>query len=280
MNADLARWLHKATRGLPADAAEMVREEIEAHYDDARRDHLLTGLSPEDAHIAAMRELGDVEATAGGLRHTHLADRRYLKAGLLGVAYALGYLLLLPLNHLLGGDLGFNPANFLFVLYIAHSFKLIASDRFTTRPVHFYTTMVARGIVVVCVTRLLGWIIFHNPTITESYSRTLWDTVSQWEYLLNLLSLSGLLLVAISLLVLAEQALHLHSSFYGLLRVIIGGVTVCGLGLAVFGVTSTYGIMEISLISGNIMLLTGLAVTVLWSFVFLRAGTRQEVYNA
>lgn len=278
--ADLERWLDQAAHGLPADVAALVREEIAAHYDDAYRDYLLEGMNPDDAHRQVMLDLGDVADTAEGFQHIHQADRRYLKAALVGLAYGAGYLVSIPLNERLGGAVGFNPAIFLFVLYILHSFKIIFTDRFSTERFDFYVTLITRGIVVVCVTRLLGWTIFHHPTITESSTRSLWDGMTRFELALNLISLSGLLLVAAGLIVLGERAFHLRHHLYGLWKPVSGGVVACGLALATFGIASSYGMGDLGHLSTVAAVVAGLAACGLSVFIFFRAGTRHEAYTA
>lgn len=280
MTSPFEHWLNQAAEGLPAETAAAVQEEIRAHYEDSVRDHLLRGLAPDAARAAALAELGDFEETSSGFKQTHLREGRYLKAALVGMVYAAGYLLSIPLHQLLGGDVqAFNPANFLFVLYIIHSYRILFADRFCTRRVDFYATLIVRGILVVCITRMIGWTIFHHPTITESASLNLWGMASLAERALNMISLSGLLLVSSGLIVLGEQALHLHDlNLRPLLTPLCLVVAACGIALSVFGVASTYGVSHIGLWGVQLSALTGFAACILWICLFFRAGYRKMAF--
>jgi len=67
--ATLDSWLNQAVRRLSKDSAEIVRCEIQEHYDAAREAALSRGMDPEDAARIALQALGD----------PRVANRQYRK---------------------------------------------------------------------------------------------------------------------------------------------------------------------------------------------------------
>ena len=55
----LDSWLNQAVRRLSTESADLVRREIEEHYDAAREAALSDGIDPQQADLAALRALGD-----------------------------------------------------------------------------------------------------------------------------------------------------------------------------------------------------------------------------
>lgn len=92
IDRDIDRWLDRATAGLPADARDWVRDELRAHYDDALAEHLTHGAPPDEARRLALAELGGAGVVSGGLRETHLAERRYAAAAAFSLIFPLAVL--------------------------------------------------------------------------------------------------------------------------------------------------------------------------------------------
>jgi len=67
--ATLDSWLNQAVRHLSKDSAEIVRREIQEHYDAAREAALHSGIDPEQAELMAVQSLGD----------PRVANRQYRK---------------------------------------------------------------------------------------------------------------------------------------------------------------------------------------------------------
>lgn len=88
LHPEFERWLTAAVRSVPADARQQVRAELLAHYADALSDYRTQGVGDAAAHAAAMRDLGDVRATAELMQSTHAPRGRYLYAALLTLAPA------------------------------------------------------------------------------------------------------------------------------------------------------------------------------------------------
>lgn len=277
IHPDLARWLKKSTRGLDADLAEMIREEITAHYEDAVDDYVAQGKTPDEAHMLAMRDLGDESAVGKGFRQVHHSDRRYLLYALVGLAYPVGYLLSIPFNERLVGGVAFNLAIFLPIIYIISSFRTLLRDRISTVDIEKNIMLVRWGIILLCLTRFLGWEIFHQPTIVESYSRSLFDAVNGFEMMLNIVSIAGLLLGAVGFVLIGEQTLRLREDFYGVLRTLGMAIIVCGSGFAIYGVGSMFGQATLCMLAEMFAVIGGIIATLSWSFVFWRERQAQMV---
>jgi len=278
-NADLERWLDKSTHGLDDDLADTIREEISDHYLDAVDDYLMQGYAEGDAHVMAMRDLGDESAVSKGFRQVHGSETRYLLYVLVGLVYPLGYLLSIPFNELLVGGVAFNLAIFLPMIYIISSFRMLLRDHFNTTDIEKNVMLIRWGIILVCVTRLLGWYIYHQPTIIESYSRSIFDAVSIFEMGLNFASIAGLLLAAGGFIFIGEQTLHLRESLFGLLKPLGLAIILCGVGFAVYGLGSLVGMANLSVIAEMVAVMAGMVATLMWSFIFWRERQMQMVVS-
>jgi len=59
MTTSLDRWLNQAVKRLSQDSADLVRREIQEHYDSAREAALQQGIDPQQADLMALQALGD-----------------------------------------------------------------------------------------------------------------------------------------------------------------------------------------------------------------------------
>lgn len=277
INADLARWLDQSTRGLEQELADLIRDEITAHYEDAVADYVADGYSAQDAHIAAMRDLGDESAVGQAFRHVHHSSRRYLLYALVGALYPLAYLLSIPFNERLVGGVAFNIAIFLPIIYIISSFRTLFRDRYNSIAIEKNIMLVRWGIIITCITRFIGWEIYHQPTIIESYTRSIFDAVSPFELVLNLVSIAGLLLAASGFIFIGEQTLHLRESAYGLLKPVGTVIMVCGASFAVYGLSSMLGNAPICMLAEMVAVMSGILATLAWSYVFWRERQEQSL---
>lgn len=57
--ATLDSWLNQAVKHLSKDSADLVRREIQEHYDAAREAALNNGIDPQQAELVAVQTLGD-----------------------------------------------------------------------------------------------------------------------------------------------------------------------------------------------------------------------------
>jgi hypothetical protein len=81
---ELQAWLDAATRDLPEEVARTVRNEIEAHYEDAVADYLAEGHAREEAQALALADLGKAPPVGRSLRRVHLSPLRRLWLGMEG----------------------------------------------------------------------------------------------------------------------------------------------------------------------------------------------------
>jgi len=269
-NTDLQRWLEKSTRGLDDDLAEMIREELCDHYEEAIDNYLAQGHDDTSAHQMAMRDLGDESAVSKGFRRVHGSELRYLLYAGVGLVYPLAYILSIPFNEFLVGGIVFNLTIFLPMIYIISSFRMVLRDHFNTTDIEKNIMLIRWGIIILCVTRLIGWRIYHHPTIVESYGRSIFDAVSMWEMGLNFVSIAGLLLAAGGFLLIGEQTLRLRETLHGLVKPLGITVIVSGAGFAVYGLGSLMGIADVSMLAEMITVMAGLIATLTWSYIFWR----------
>ena len=269
-NPDLARWLDTVTQGMTADIADLIRDEISAHYDDAHADYLAEGHSSTEAHRLAMRDLGDESVTAKGFQRTHSTERRYLMIGLLGLAYPFVYLLTIPINQKLIGGIGFNLAIFLPLIYILHSFRVMIQDRFQDVQIEKNILLIRWGIIVLCLARFMGWLLYKQPTVVESYTRSLWDAISFNESLLSFASLAGLFLLSVGIILVGEQVFQLRQRFDHALKPLCVVVMVCGISFVVYGIGSLYGNLGIAVLAELTGVIAGMMATLLWASIFFR----------
>jgi len=267
---DLDRWLKKTTRGLDADVSELICEEITAHYEDALEGYQADGHDMASAHQMTMRDLGDESAVGKSFREVHHSHWRYLIYALIGLVYPIGYIISIPFNEQLVGGVAFNLAIFLPMIYIISSFRTLLRDRFSSVNFEQNIMLIRWGIILLCLTRFIGWEFYHHPTIVESYSLSIFDAASIWEMSLNLVSIAGLLLAATGFIFIGEQTLHLHEDLYGLLKPLGISIIVCGVGFAVYGLCSLVGQATICMLAEMVAVMAGIIATLSWSFIFWR----------
>ena len=274
-HSDLERWLKKSTRGLDAELSELIHEEITAHYEDALADYQSAGHDSGTAHQMAMRDLGDESAVGADFRNVHYSQWRYLAYALVGLMYPIGYLISIPFNEILVGGVAFNLAIFLPMIYIVSSFRTLLRDRFSQMDIEKNIMLIRWGIIILCLTRFIGWEFYHQPTIVESYSRSIFDAISMWEMGLNIVSIAGLLLAAAGFIFIGEQTLRLREEFYGLLKPLGLSIITCGAGFPLYGLCSLVGQAQGCMIAEMIADMAGIIATLTWSFIFWRERQMQ-----
>lgn len=75
--ASFRQWLSIATDSLPEQVIQIVVPEFENHYLDAIDDLLEEGLSPKEAQIQVLTNLGQAETISRCLKDVHLGRRQY-----------------------------------------------------------------------------------------------------------------------------------------------------------------------------------------------------------
>ncbi len=274
---DLAHWLETATRGLPAAAQAVVRAEIEAHYADAVEDHRASGKTAEEAHRAAMADLGDVRATARALRDTHQARQRYLKAMAVSLV-ATFFFLLLPVLYGIPGLAGLAsiilrvtlPAA---VLYTFYSLKLLLG--FDARSVERPIAVLVWSAAVFNAACALTWLLFNQPAAIESGERSLWAAAPFAERALDLVAFGGEIVTDIGLFLVWLGLMKVRNPVYGLLgslRFMLLTVGCLDLG---FLIAIAFEAHLPAMLLGPLASLALILVFALMSLIFFRAAYRR-----
>lgn len=232
-------WLKRATAGLPADLAAELREELEAHYQDALDAYVAEGLSILEAHQAVMDDLGASEDTAEGLRTVHLASRYYLAGlasatiypicyvGFLVLLVFVGYSFVMEAVYYLIGIL----ASTLIVFYCFH--RLLANQiSFQEETDYIAESLVAFGIGIICVNLFgfVGWTIFGTDVSILPWPGLVSVHSALMEQIVLLITDFGSLLVGIALLILGLRLAFRTAFDFPLIRVagalllVLGGV--------------------------------------------------------
>lgn len=89
LNRDFEQWLAEAARGLSDEVRAMTQDELTAHYEDTVAAYMGKGETAVSAHQLALTALGDSRETRQALRDTHLAERRYKTAVVVGLVLPL-----------------------------------------------------------------------------------------------------------------------------------------------------------------------------------------------
>ena len=290
-SADLIRWLNSATRGLPHDVAKMVYGEIEAHYEDARREHELCGLSPLEAHRAAMAELGDVQATSHALHDTHLAEQRYVKAALLSIAPSIIFVLLLIIQTRLQGlnsntvinldfTLFLGLLTFGCVFYVLKSFKTLLSAQFSFCEIDFPIKLISGSLLVIAIATLFSQgvfnyqvaILFNDPMII--LKPRLFEIGNLLELFSTFVNIAAILSLGLGWILLSDRLVGVEDSRYGLIKplryaLLVNGFSVVSSALAVLIGSHNAGVIAVTAV-----VVVGTAKCALWTLLFFRAAYR------
>jgi hypothetical protein len=273
---DLARWLETATQGLPAVAQEVVRAEIEAHYADAVSDHQASGKTVEEAHRAAMADLGDVRAAARALRDTHLARQRYVRAAVLSLVATFLFVLLPVLYGVPGAaalaSIVLRVALPAAVFYSFYSLKMLLG--FEGRSVDRPIAILVWSVVVFNAACALIWILFNQPPAIESGERSLWAAAPPVEKALDLIAFSGEIVTDVALFLLWLGLMKIKNTIYGLLsplRFLLLAVGCADLGFLIAIALEAH---LPAMLLGPLASLALILVFALLTLIFLRAAYR------
>lgn len=234
---DLSRWLETATKGLPVKASEIVRTEIEAHYADAVEAYLAQGETPTQAHLAAMADLGDVQATGRALRDTHLAERRYVRAAIVSMLWPLYYpflfLILVPMLHLpfvLESLLNYLGTLFI-TLYGLYTLKFLLARGFNCDDLNQPVLMVTWGLGLYIGPQLVSELLFGYP---PAFPSIFVQDITPLETVLGTILLSGGFVTGLGMLLMARGLLKVTDPMYSLRLPLSFALFICSFGLISF----------------------------------------------
>jgi hypothetical protein len=280
VNAELAHWLDEATRGLPCRAAAQVRAELSNHYADALEDYEARGKSPNEAHQAALRDLGNAITVRAGLFETYLAPRRYR----LAMAAALVFPLVVILNGMgllagANGDVLYYLGLLLPTPYILRAFQTLLALRFR---VHTQRVMFAAA---------LGLCAMSLPRVASALYVGFTDSIAG-GYLshvtikglagLDAAAILGTLVTGAAFIALCDALFRAYKPsnmlrLFGVLG-ILTGYAILGNGLA-----EAFHHADLAYLT-NLASLTGVILTkMLWALLFfeaLRGDARQPMQTA
>ncbi len=238
--AEIKQWLKRATDGLPKDLRAEVTEELRAHYQDALADYTYLGSTTEEAHRAALKDLGADEHVAQGFRSVHFAARYYvggLFASLLYPVCYVGFLALLVFA-------GYHPVmeaiyylvgillSTLAVFYCFH--RLLHNQIVFTEETHFVDeSLVVFGVGIIC-SMLIGftsWMLLGTDISVVPWAGFV-SIPNLLEQILFFITDLGSLLVGIALLILGGSLAFRKSlrirliRALGILMLVLGGVII------------------------------------------------------
>jgi hypothetical protein len=231
---ELARWLQTATRGLSREVRDRVRAEIEAHYHDALADHLAAGKGADEAHRAALADLGEPQGTACALRGAYVSTARMLAA--LGLALVFPFLFFtLPLVvlSLTGSEvavmISWNVLIFGATAFVLLTFRRLVAQNHHASQLDRWLAMSIWGLGIDTGAVVVSLLVFGVAAITQAENRTLWEVSPLIQVVLDWVALSGVFVVGVGLLIAAGILRRLENSLYGLRELLAAALGLAGL---------------------------------------------------
>jgi hypothetical protein len=215
----LTRWLNDATRGLPANIAEIVRGELQNHYLDAYDAHKQQGLPEAEAARLALTELGDAAEVDAGLRSAHISRRRLVVAMLACALYPLSLALMTWTEGILGDYFALmiqDAISVLVLVYVIVTFiQLLGFDRARLRRP---ATLLTAGIVLNVFDRLIFFALFQTLPLIGPDDTVYWNTASGLSIAMDWIFLGSEVLTALAVFWLGSRLLRLPERLFRLQR--------------------------------------------------------------
>jgi hypothetical protein len=272
MHHELENWLTVATRGLPKATQEIIRAEIETHYEESVKEFEAEGMSNEAAHQETMKALGDVQMTANALRDTHLSDRRYILAAILSMVFPFVTAMLFSgsLGHSMTAQIIFLTSILLPMLYIMYAFKTLLAERFNA-DIRFAANLFSVSIFISAGASILGWLLLHQPVPIVASSQP----IGFFESLLGYLNVGGDAVMAVAAILLSERLARLDNNLYGLRLPIRLTIIGCAYGLIGY-VIAGFAQSEVALtLTSLVTIAIHVMLCSLWTLLFFRAVFRR-----
>jgi hypothetical protein len=275
---EIGQWLMAATRGLPVHIAAVVRGELTAHYQDALEAHCQVGMTREEAHQAALAELGDANEVADGMRVAHLSRQRSLAGMLAGLCYPILIVLMPTFAQLFGEEGGYlvqDVLNSIVLIFILGTFiRLIGfNPARLERPGGLLMVAIALGTV----SRLAAMVILGNLPLASAGDALVWDNHSLVGILIDGAFIGAEALTAGACFWLGVRLYRSEEKMFGLLpplSVLLMLVCPIGLGVSVSLVLGSMLAAEIFSILGYMLVTTLLAVMI---YIFYRAAFGRNI---
>jgi len=277
-------WLQTATQGLPQNRVSGIRAELRGHYLDAVDDYLLQGLSSQNAHQLALRELGDAQTVCDGLRSVHIHPRDYWRAMFIACMPTACVMIFLPAI----GQINRYDAIFLEWIYsIFITITAVMSIWATINSLHMLSmigylgeeasvplSLVRMGLyLLLTITIFTAWFtkavfisIINTPTFTYS---NLVDLDDLLVIAISVIASFGLMLTGVGWVIFAIKLTHLPSVILPLLR---GLMFVLGMGLILLSAGAILLDIRLTAISTTISLTFGILTFAIFIILFYQLG--------
>lgn len=277
-NDDLTLWLDIATDGLPDEVANVVWDEIEAHYEDTVTALRAQGMAPTLAHQNTMAALGEVEHTATKLREVHSAGGRYLIAAAVSLifpvfAFPVAFFPIWALSELMLVAIILLPSLYMSVtlrrmLLETHDFDL------TRWRVWLFNVSVALFTLP-----LAGaWLLARQP-IGLRLEAFFNGEMSLFGYVFILPFVIGMLAFALSLFVMGVRVLQIPGRLAFLKLPFAASMFLSGIGLLLFWVTLARTLFDFAFLMQLVAMLLYLGCHGVWALVFYVGSRRARSAN-
>lgn len=277
-------WLQTATQGLPQNRIDTIRAELTGHYLDAVDDYLLQGLSSENAHYLALRELGDAKAVCDGLRSVHIHPRDYWRAMLIACMPTACVMLFLPaISQINRYDAIF--LEWIYSIFITitavmsiwatiNSLHMIGMIGYLGEEASVPISLIRMGLYLLFpITIFTAWFtkavfisIINTPTFTYSM---LVDFDNLLVVAISVIASFGLMLTGVGWVIFAINLTSLPSVILPLLR---GLMFVLGMGLILLSAGAILLDIRLTAISTTITLIFGILTFALFIILFYQMG--------
>jgi hypothetical protein len=266
------RWLDDATRGLPGAARAWVREELQAHYEDALSEHLLGGVSPAEAHRRVVAELGSTRSISADLRETHLAERRYRFAAAASLIFPLTMLAHVALIARGGSGVAvliYDLLLLLPMLYVLRNLQTLLVQRFRLN-VGRRLRVVTLGLIGITLPEILmdGYWLALMQGIAPVPSEAMLGAFNA----LMLIDLIGAVVLGVGFVWLAEALLRLKDARRWSLRPFCYVTLINGYTLALTSALGVVGQHDLYNMAWSVTLILAIAMHALWLLMFYRAS--------
>jgi hypothetical protein len=284
MNFDT--WLNTATQNLPINRLEAIRQELTGHYLDAVDDYLLQGLSPDNARVIALRELGDARAVCDGLRSVHIHRREYWRAMVIACMPTACVMLFLPMV----GQIRRNDEPLIALIYTLFIAISAIMTVWATRHSIRMTSMIAylgdEADMPISLINIGLWIMLVMTIINLYMSRTIFIAIinaptfiyssnsplnNPSEIIISIVSAFGMMVTGIGWILYGDKlaSTTTHKPIFSLLRILM---LIMGVALILLSTGAILQDYRLTAISTTISLIFGILTFSLFIILFYQMG--------
>ncbi len=276
-------WLQTATHGLPQNRVSAIRAELTGHYLDAVDDYLLQGLSSENAHHLALRELGDAKSVCDGLRSVHIHRYEYWRAMVIACMPSLFAMICLtmvgrpnPYNEvfLWAYAVFIGISGWLTIWATLNSLRVISMIAYLGDEGDLPISLIRWGLYIVFPVSIFTawsnqWVfmaMINAPTLVYAITA---DFNHPLVIIISILASFGLMCIGVGWLMLAFKLTRLPSIILPLLR---GTMFVMGMGISLLSVGAVMRDNRLASVSTTISLIFGILTFAIFIILFYQLG--------